>query len=146
MSPPTHFLRVTARTASRAPLRRGYATGHEQRTQQTLKTSSRLTWLTTTSAALAAAAYYYTTTSSSSSSPSTPSTSSITSKIDHAKHADLEAPKPVEDRHGDTVAKHAMAAHKNQTKVREGVFSGEEFDNHLSAHSRDPSKDFEKKK
>ncbi|KAK7191120.1 hypothetical protein DPSP01_008851 [Paraphaeosphaeria sporulosa] len=144
MSLPTQFLRANVRTASRASLRRGYATGHDERTQQTLKTSSRLTWLTTSAAALAAGAYYYTSTSSdaSSSSPA----QKISEKIDHAKHSDLEAPKPVEDRHGDTVAKHAMAAHKNQHKVREGVFSGKEFDNHLQKHSTDPSKDFEVKK
>lgn len=67
-------------------------------------------------------------------------------KIQHEKHTDLEAPKPVEDRHGDTVMKHSIAAHKNQHKIREGVFKGGEFDNHLSKHSPgDPGKDFEKK-
>lgn len=95
-------------------------------------TSSRLT----TTAALAAGAYWYT-----SASPE----SAVPDKINHTKHSDLEAPKPVEDRHGDTVAKHSMAAHKNQNKVREGVFQGGEFDNHLQKHSPDPSRDFEKK-
>jgi len=37
-----------------------------------------------------------------------------------------------------------MAAEKNQYKVRKGVFSKEEFDNHISEH-KDPAKDFEKK-
>ncbi|KAL1610456.1 hypothetical protein SLS60_002124 [Paraconiothyrium brasiliense] len=120
-------------------MRRQYATGYEERTQKTLRTSSKLTWLTTSAAVVAAGAYYYTTVSS------TPAASIIRDKVDHAKHPDLEAPKPVEDRHGDTVAKHSMAAHKNQNKVREGVFKGGEFDNHLQKHSTDPSKDFEKK-
>ncbi|KAF9740414.1 hypothetical protein PMIN06_008472 [Paraphaeosphaeria minitans] len=142
MSLSTQFLRATVRSVSRAPLRRGYATGHDERTQQTLKTSSRLTWLTTSAAALAAGAYYY----ANSSSPDSPTTvHKISEKIDHTKHSDLEAPKSVEDRHGDTVAKHAMAAHKNEYKVREGVFSGKEFDNHLQKHSTDPSRDFEVK-
>jgi hypothetical protein len=57
-----------------------------------------------------------------------------------------DVPKPVEDRHGDTVQKHSIAAHKNQNKVREGKFSGKEFDNHEQVHSRDPEKDFEKKR
>jgi hypothetical protein len=38
-----------------------------------------------------------------------------------------------------------MAAEKNQRKTRTGVFSGEEFDNHVQEHG-DPAKDFEKKK
>ena len=67
-------------------------------------------------------------------------------QIKHEKLSDLEAPKPVEDRHGDTVSKHSIAARKNQHKVREGVFKGGEFDNHDLKHSGgDPSKDFEKK-
>jgi hypothetical protein len=53
-------------------------------------------------------------------------------------------PKPVEDRHGDTVSKHSIAAKKNQTKVRVGKFSKEEFDNHIQSHSPDPCDDFEK--
>jgi hypothetical protein len=39
-----------------------------------------------------------------------------------------------------------MAAKRNQTKVREGVFKGGEFDNHVLEHSTDPGRDFEKKK
>jgi hypothetical protein len=53
-------------------------------------------------------------------------------------------PKPVEDRHGDTVKKHSIAAKKNQVKVRVGKFSKEEFDNHIQSHSPDPCDDFEK--
>ena len=53
-------------------------------------------------------------------------------------------PKPVEDRHGDTVKKHSIAAKKNQVKVRLGKFSKEEFDNHIQRHSPDPCDDFEK--
>jgi hypothetical protein len=49
----------------------------------------------------------------------------------------------VEDRHGDTVKKHSIAAEKNQGKVREGVFSGKEFDNHEQKHSANPCDDFE---
>jgi len=50
----------------------------------------------------------------------------------------------VEDRHGDSVNKHSIAAHKNQLKVRLGKFSKEEFDNHLQEHTSDPRQDFEK--
>ena len=85
-------------------------------------------------AAVAAGAYFYNN-----------SSTSLKENIKHVKHSDLEAPKPVEERHGDTVAKHSIAAQKNQNKVRTGVFSGEEFDNHLQKHTTDPSKDFEKK-
>ncbi|KAF2119360.1 hypothetical protein BDV96DRAFT_642389 [Lophiotrema nucula] len=53
-------------------------------------------------------------------------------------------PKPVEDRHGDSVKKHSIAAEKNQHKLRTGVFSKETFDNHIQTHSPDPTKDFEK--
>ena len=56
-------------------------------------------------------------------------------------------PKPVEERHGDTVNKHSMAARKNQSRVRVGKFSGEEFDNHELEHTPGkPGGDFEKKK
>lgn len=55
-----------------------------------------------------------------------------------------EHPKPVDDRHGDSVKKHSIAAEKNQYKTRKGVFSKEEFDNHILEH-KDPAKDFEKK-
>jgi hypothetical protein len=52
----------------------------------------------------------------------------------------------VEDRHGDTVEKHSIAARKNQNKVREGKFSGKEFDNHELKHSPgNPDGDFEKR-
>jgi hypothetical protein len=94
-------------------------------------------------AAIAGLAYqYYDFTSTSSSFNEHAKVEHPTSKVENEK---LEAPKPVEDRHGDTVAKHAMAAHKNQNKVREGAFKGGEFDNHVQKHSGDPSKDFEKK-
>jgi hypothetical protein len=91
-------------------------------------------------AAIAGVAYqYYDFTSTSSSNGHAkveyekhPTSSSNNAKVENEK---LEAPKPVEDRHGDTVAKHAMAAHKNQDKVREGTFKGGEFDNHLQKHS-----------
>ncbi|CAN9432839.1 unnamed protein product [Alternaria alternata] len=57
-----------------------------------------------------------------------------------------DVPKPVEDRHGDSVNKHSIAAHKNQNKVREGKFSGKEFDNHVQTHSPGkPEGDFEKR-
>ncbi|KAJ4305685.1 hypothetical protein N0V90_001216 [Kalmusia sp. IMI 367209] len=119
-------------------MRRQYATGYEERTKATLKTSSRLTWATTTAAAAAVAAYYYISVSDAPASPP-----SLSPK--HTKASDLEAPKPVEDRHGDSVLKHSMAAHKNEEKVRVGKFSGKEFDNHLQKHSTDPAKDFEEK-
>ncbi|KAI8932197.1 hypothetical protein NX059_011077 [Plenodomus lindquistii] len=142
--------------------KRLYATDYEERTQQTLKTSSRLTWLTTT-AAIGAAALYYTTsgttissapTASSDHSTASSSTSSASSdphkanEPGHRREAAYasDVPKPVEDRHGDSVNKHSIAAHKNQTKIREGKFSGKEFDNHVQKHSPgDPDSDFEKK-
>ena len=65
-------------------------------------------------------------------------------KIKHTKYSDLESCKPVEDRHGDSVAKHSIAAEKNEHKTRTGVFGEEKFDNHLQKHTADPSKDFEK--
>lgn len=102
--------------------------------------SSRLT----SAAALGAAAYYYTTdpsTSSSSAAANPPSDKPI-----HHNDPGSEDPKPVEDRQGNSVEKHSIAAHKNQNKVREGKFSGKEFDNHLQAHSPgNPGGDFEKK-
>lgn len=66
-------------------------------------------------------------------------------KIKHAKDPDLESSKPVEDRHGDSVKKHSIAAEKNERKVRTGVFGVGKFDNHEQKHSADPSEDFEKK-
>lgn len=43
--------------------------------------------------------------------------------------------------------KHSIAAHKNQTKVREGKFKGGEFDNHELKHTPgEPGGDFERKK
>ncbi|OAL47950.1 hypothetical protein IQ07DRAFT_589429 [Pyrenochaeta sp. DS3sAY3a] len=151
-------LRVLPRTLrqTRCPTaRRSYATDYEKRTQETLKTSSRLTWLTST-AALGAAALYYITQPTSSSSPSAPSSSSPkpshnapdSTRPGHRHEAAYasDVPKPVEDRHGDSVMKHSTAAHKNQMKVRTGKFSGEEFDNHEQKHSPgEPGGDFEKK-
>jgi hypothetical protein len=115
----------------------------------------------TTTAAIGAAALYYTTssssapssshtttTSSSSSSSQTPTSSPDPTKPGHrheSEYAD-DVPKPVEDRHGDTVLKHSIAAHKNQNRVREGKFSGKEFDNHVQKHSPGrPDGDFEKR-
>ncbi|KAI4945211.1 hypothetical protein J4E91_008190 [Alternaria rosae] len=156
---------TSLRALSRAPYRakcpaarRPYATDHEQRTKETLKTSSRLTWLTTT-AAVGAAALYYTTnpstssaSSSTSSKPPAPAPSSKTPDITRPGHRHeseyaSDVPKPVEDRHGDSVNKHSIAAHKNQNKVREGKFSGKEFDNHELVHSPGkPEGDFEVKR
>ncbi|KAL1796554.1 hypothetical protein ACET3X_005094 [Alternaria dauci] len=159
---------MSLRALSRAPrqvhgaARRQYATDYDQRTKETLKLSSRLTWLTTT-AAIGAAALYYTTSSSpspvsSSHEASSPSPASSTSHSSperpksaqpgHRHESDYasDVPKPVEDRHGDSVNKHSIAAHKNQNKVREGKFSGTEFDNHVQTHSPGkPGGDFEKR-
>ncbi|UPX17739.1 uncharacterized protein EKO05_0008079 [Ascochyta rabiei] len=138
----------------RCPTARLYATDHDQRTKETLKTSSRLTWLTTTAAIGAAVLYYTTTTNSSASnppssrsslSPSNPPSATRPGHRHEAAYAS-DVPKPVEDRHGDTVEKHSIAAHKNQNKVREGKFSGKEFDNHVQEHSPGkPGGDFEKR-
>jgi hypothetical protein len=112
----------------------------------------------TTTAALGAAALYYTTNSSPSSSTTTTttttssspsSTTTTTSSKPGHRHESAYAsdvPKPVEERFGDSVDKHSIAAHKNQSKVREGKFSGKEFDNHVQTHSPGkPEGDFEKK-
>jgi hypothetical protein len=126
---------------------------HVLPTTHTVLTPPRLT----TTAAIGAAALYYTTASSGSPSPSTssaPSTSSTSpdppnaNKPGHRHESDYasDVPKPVEDRHGDSVGKHSIAAHKNENKVREGKFSGKEFDNHLQTHSPGkPGSDFEKR-
>ncbi|KAJ4375429.1 hypothetical protein N0V86_006960 [Didymella sp. IMI 355093] len=121
----------------------------------------------TTAAAVGAAAIYYTTSSSpapvnesstsasniSASSKPTSSNSSSSngsdSKPGHRHEAAYasDVPKPVEDRHGDTVNKHSIAAHKNQDKLRVGKFSGEEFDNHELEHTPGkPGGDFEKRR
>ncbi|CAE7195327.1 hypothetical protein CFE70_007565 [Pyrenophora teres f. teres 0-1] len=127
--------------------RRLYATDHDQRTKETLKISSRLTWLTTTAAIGATALYYTTTTSSVSASPASPDPPNVTQSVHRHESAYIsDVPKPVEDRHGDSVDKHSIAAHKNQNKVREGKFSGEDFDNHVQTHSPGkPEGDFEKR-
>lgn len=109
----------------------------------------------TATAAIGAAAVYYSepwTKTPSPSSPPSPAHSATpeSSKANLPGHRHEAAyasdvPKPVEDRHGDTVAKHSIAAHKNQNKVREGKFSKEEFDNHIQVHSPGkPGGDFEK--
>ncbi|KAF1978309.1 hypothetical protein BU23DRAFT_524818 [Bimuria novae-zelandiae CBS 107.79] len=139
---PSIVRHATRRTINNTTQRR-YASQYEERRDKTLKTSSKLTWTLVPAASIAGIAYQYWDFESNSSQPG-PSKSE---KIEHEKHSDLEAPKPVEDRHGDTVAKHSIAAHKNQHKVREGVFNGKEFDNHELKHSGgNPDKDFEKKK
>jgi hypothetical protein len=149
--------------------RRLYATDHEKRTRETLKVSSRLTWYTfqilpqtrhtvltslrlTITAAIGAAALYYTT--SSQASPASPASSVSSTSPEPPKATQLghrhesayasDVPKPVEDRHGDSVDKHSIAAHKNENKVREGKFSGKKFDNHVQTHSPGkPGGDFE---
>ncbi|KZM21136.1 chitin binding [Ascochyta rabiei] len=109
----------------------------------------------TTTAAIGAAVLYYTTTTNSSASnppssrsslsPSNPPSATRPGHRHEAAYAS-DVPKPVEDRHGDTVEKHSIAAHKNQNKVREGKFSGKEFDNHVQEHSPGkPGGDFEKR-
>lgn len=121
----------------------------------------------TATAAIGAAALYYTTAASptpandssagaSSTSSSSKSASMSSSKSNaevptpgHRHEAEYasDVPKPVEDRHGDTVRKHSIAARKNQEKIRTGKFSGEEFDNHQLEHTPGkPGGDFEKKK
>ena len=95
----------------------------------------------TTTAAIGAAAIYYSTTTSAS--PDPPNATQPGHRHKSAAYAS-DVPKPVEDRHGDSVEKHSIAAHKNQNKVREGKFSGKEFDNHVQMHSPGkPGSDFE---
>ncbi|QDS69675.1 hypothetical protein FKW77_009599 [Venturia effusa] len=48
------------------------------------------------------------------------------------------------ERSGDSVKNHGIASEKNEHKVREGKFSDDEFDNHITKHSNDPGRDFEK--
>ena len=173
-------LRALSRVPCQASANRCYVMESDQRTrtQDTLKTSSRLTWCVlvsnrrthhpliliarttyltnscrlTTTAAIGAAALYYTTSSytTKSSPPSSTTESSpapsTTAPASVSPPHDPDAPKPVEDRHGNSVQKHSIAAHKNQNKVREGKFSGKEFDNHVQTHSPgEPGGDFEKK-
>jgi hypothetical protein len=96
----------------------------------------------TTTAAIGAAALYYTTNSSSAS----PASSDPPNAAQLKPRYDSDDPKPVEDRHGNSVDKHSIAAHKNQNKVRESKFSGKEFDNHVQTHSPgSPGGDFEKR-
>lgn len=48
------------------------------------------------------------------------------------------------ERSGESVKNHGIAAEKNEHKIREGRFCDDEFDNHITVHSSDPGKDFEK--
>jgi hypothetical protein len=50
------------------------------------------------------------------------------------------------ERHGNSEQNHATASENNEHKVRQGKFCDDEFDNHVTVHSNDPSKDFEKMK
>lgn len=75
--------------------------------------------------------------------PSHPGAAEVEKNRRKAEYED-DHPKPVEERHGDSVNKHSIAAEKNQHKLRIGKFSKEEFDNHLQKHTDDPCKDFEK--
>ncbi|KAF2790228.1 hypothetical protein K505DRAFT_377666 [Melanomma pulvis-pyrius CBS 109.77] len=75
--------------------------------------------------------------------PSHPGAAEVEKTRRKAEYED-DHPKPVEERHGDSVNKHSIAAEKNQHKLRIGKFSKEEFDNHLQKHTDDPCKDFEK--
>ncbi|KAG9247046.1 hypothetical protein BJ878DRAFT_229777 [Calycina marina] len=80
--------------------------------------------------------------------PSPESTSDLSSVRAHeapktAREYHDDHPKPVEDRHGNSVVKHSIAAEKNEKLVRKGKFSGREFDNHEQKHSGDPCRDFE---
>jgi hypothetical protein len=51
-------------------------------------------------------------------------------------------PKPNPD--GEHEKNHAVHAESNEHKIRKGKFSNKEFDNHITSHSDDPAKDFEK--
>ncbi|KAF1926286.1 uncharacterized protein M421DRAFT_102624 [Didymella exigua CBS 183.55] len=118
--------------------RRQYGTDYEQRTKEILKTSSRLTCASSSNASLA--------TGSSSASSSTSNSSDLKPGHRHEAAYASDVPKPVEDRHGDTVNKHSIAARRNQEMVRVGKFSGQEFDNHELKHTPGkPGGDFEKK-
>ncbi|TLD36475.1 hypothetical protein E2P81_ATG03364 [Venturia nashicola] len=50
------------------------------------------------------------------------------------------------ERSGESVENHGIASEKNEHKIREGKFCDDEFDNHITKHSSDPGKDFEKVK
>lgn len=39
---------------------------------------------------------------------------------------------------------HSIAAESNEHKIRQGKFCDDEFDNHITSHSDNPGKDFEK--
>lgn len=48
------------------------------------------------------------------------------------------------ERSGESVKNHGIASEKNEHKIREGKFCDDEFDNHITKHTADPGKDFEK--
>jgi len=56
----------------------------------------------------------------------------------------IKAALPKPERDGESVKNHGIAAEKNEHKIRQGKFSDDEFDNHITVHSDDPGKDFEK--
>ncbi|PWO20054.1 L-alanine-DL-glutamate epimerase [Pyrenophora tritici-repentis] len=120
---------------------------HEEFNKDGPRSANDPQWLTTTAAIGAAALYYTTTESASPASPASPDPPNTTHSVHrHESAYASDVPKPVEDRHGDSVEKHSIAAHKNQNKVREGKFSGKEFDNHVQTHSPGkPGGDFEKR-
>lgn len=55
----------------------------------------------------------------------------------------MAADRPKPEHGGSSVLNHGKAAENNEQKLRKGIFSGKEFDNHVAKHSRDPGKDFE---
>jgi len=69
----------------------------------------------------------------------------VSEKVEKHKEelAKIKAQLPKPERDGKSVENHAKAAETNEHKVRKGKFSEEEFDNHITKHTSDPSKDFE---
>jgi hypothetical protein len=74
-----------------------------------------------------------------------PITDKLTEKMEAHKEtlAKIKAQLPKPERDGKSVENHAKAAETNEHKLRKGKFSAEEFDNHITKHTSDPSKDFE---
>ncbi|KAH7064474.1 hypothetical protein BKA63DRAFT_174053 [Paraphoma chrysanthemicola] len=162
---PRACVRSPSRQIRRTLARREYSNGVDG-AAQAVNSSSKLPWILSAGALTAGGAYFYlqpTSTSTSSNptpskpQPSNPKSSSTSTKDnqDQQKNPPKDAsglkrdwyaedrPKPVEDRHGDTVKKHSIAAEKNEYKVRHGVFSNKKFDNHIQKREGSPAEEFE---
>ncbi|KAH7074997.1 hypothetical protein FB567DRAFT_535982 [Paraphoma chrysanthemicola] len=140
--------------------RRQYANGADG-AAQAASASSKLPWILSATALTAGGTYFILGpgTTSNQTPSSQPNTSSSTTSTQAQKSQAQEKiekdaggkrdwyaddhPKPVEDRHGDSVKKHSIAAEKNEYKIRHGVFSDKKFDNHIQKREGSPAEEFE---